>query len=259
MPPTVPAPSGNPPSVKPGNLIQPISLHTISLMQQSGNYPKKTFEHAIVAVDVVIFTICQNKLCVLLLELKEPPLTGKWALPGGLVQVDENCDQAVARHLQEKANISGIYTEQLYTFSAVDRDPNGRVISVSYYTLAPVEKLHPQTIPRYQSIRLHHVSDLPDLAYDHQEIIATALSRLRSKIEYTNIVYSLLPKEFTLTQLQTTYETILGRELDKRNFRKKILSLGLVKPLDRTTTGLAHRPAQLYAFTTRKPTFANIL
>ncbi|OGD79110.1 hypothetical protein A2368_00910 [Candidatus Collierbacteria bacterium RIFOXYB1_FULL_49_13] len=228
-------------------------------MQHKLDYPQKQFEHAIVAVDVVIFTILDSQLSVLLLELKEAPLTGKWALPGGLVRVDEDCDQAVARHLQEKANVSDIYTEQLFTFSAIDRDPHGRVISVSYFTLAPQDKLHPQTTPRYQGIALHPLSRLPDLAYDHRQIIDTALSRLRSKIEYTNVVYSLLPKEFTLTQLQSTYEVILGRPLDKRNFRKKILSLGLVKSLDRTTAGLAHRPAQLYAFINRKPTFANIL
>lgn len=223
------------------------------------NYPQKQFEHAIVAVDVVIFTILDKQLSVLLLELKELPNIDKWALPGGLVKIDENCDQAVARHLQEKANVSDIYTEQLYTFSDVDRDPSGRVISVSYYTLAPEGKLHPQTTSRYKSIALHRISQLPDLAYDHKAIIDTALARLRSKIEYTNIVYSLLPKEFTLTQLQSTYEIILGRPLDKRNFRKKILSLGLVKSLDRSTIGMAHRPAQLYAFVSHKPTFANIL
>ena len=215
--------------------------------------------YSIVATDVVIFSLIQNKLHVLLLELREKPFAGKFALPGGLVQSTETIDESVARHLQEKAGITRPYIEQVYTFGEIDRDPRGRVISVAYMALVLEDKAKPQTIDRYAGIAWHLVSKLPSLAYDHVKIIAVAKERLVSKLAYSTIVYALLPKEFTLTQLQDTYELLLDGELDKRNFRKKVLSLGIIEKTGEVEGGVKNRPAALYKFTSRSLQQVNIL
>jgi 8-oxo-dGTP diphosphatase len=228
-------------------------------MKKIKNYPQKTFEHAVVAVDVVIFSVYNNQLQVLLLELKEDPYKNCWALPGGLLTRGETLDQAALRHLQEKAGAQSLHLEQLYTFGDPNRDERGWVVSVAYLALVPHNLFTPKTISRYAGIAWHPVKSLPSLAYDHKEIIQTAYKRTQSKLEYTNIVYSLVPKEFTLTQLQQLYEVILDTNLDKRNFRKKILSLGLLKKLNRRQEGEANRPAQLYSFVKTSPQFVEIL
>lgn len=212
------------------------------------NYPKKQFKHAIVAVDVVIFSVIDDQLKVLLLELKEKPFAGMWALPGGLVATDENLKEAAERHLSERAGATSIHIEQLYTFGEVNRDPLGRVVSVAYLALVPEKLFAPKTLSRYSDIKWQAVKSLPQLAYDHKEIINKAYKRLKGKLSYTNIVYSLLPKDFTLTELQTLYEIILDKELDKRNFRKKINSLDLLVKRNKKRTGQPSRPAQLYGF-----------
>ncbi len=219
----------------------------------------KKYEVVAVAVDVVVFTINENKLKVLLLQLKQTPYTDDWALPGGMVRLDESLDAATKRHLEEKAGVKNIYLEQLASFGEVGRDPRGRVISVAYYALVTLEKTKLKTSDRYSAISWHDTQNLPTLAYDHKEIISTATERLKSKIGYTNIVYALLPEKFTLTDLQKVYEIILNKTLDKRNFRKKILSLNLVKSAGEVLTGSANRPAQLYSFTSNTPQQAQIL
>lgn len=186
-------------------------------------------------------------------------MEGKLAFPGGLVHVSESVDEAARRHLQNKAGIEGFYLEQLYTFGGVDRDPFGRVISVAYYALVPANKVTPHSSSRYQDAEWISVSDVKEMAYDHKQILQTALERLRNKLGYTNIIYSLLPQEFTLSELQEMYEIILGHSLDKRNFRKKVLSLDLVKETPHKRGGLASRPAQLYKFLEHKPTIVEIL
>jgi 8-oxo-dGTP diphosphatase len=212
------------------------------------NYSIKKFEHVIVAVDVVIFTVRDDSLQVLLLELNEHPFVGKWAVPGGLVKTEESLEQAVGRHLANKIGVSDVFVEQLYTFGDIGRDPRGRVISVAYYALVREKDIKVTINPRYSDIKWVKVGKLPEMAYDHAEIIKTAWERLQAKISYTNVVYSLLPQKFTLTQLQRVYEIILGKVLDKRNFRKKILSLGVIEELDETTRGEPTRPARLYKF-----------
>lgn len=214
------------------------------------NYPQKSFDHAVAAVDVVLFTVSENKLKVLLLKLKEDPFKDSWALPGGLLAPNETLGAAAQRHLKTKVGVnSNILIEQLYTFGDPDRDPNGWVISVAYMALIPENKFKPNTQDRYADIEWHDVSDLPKLAYDHKLVIQKAIERLKSKLEYTNIIYTLMPEEFTLTQLQKVYETILSKNLDKRNFRKKILSLGIIKSLKRKSQSGTNRPAELYSFT----------
>lgn len=220
---------------------------------------KQPVSVAAVAVDAVILSIKDERLNVLLLQPKKGPFVGKMVLPGGLVSPKETLEESVERHMFAKAGLEGVYFEQLYTFGQVDRDPRNRVVSVAYITLVPEDFFKPKTNEAYKSIEWHTVSDLPKLGYDHKEIIATALERLKSKLTYTNIVYGLLPKEFTLSDLQNIYEIILGKKLDKRNFRKKILQTKLLKKTAKRLSGQAHRPAELYSFSKRTPQFVEIV
>ena len=205
-----------------------------------------------VAVDVVIFTIDAGTLTALLVEVKRGPFAGRWAFPGGLVPAGEAPETTATRELLAQTGIGNVYLEQLRTFGDPGRDPHAHVLSVAYFALLPAKGEAPGGNPKYARMRWVPVRSLPSLAYDHNGIAAYALSRLQAKLAYTNIVYSLLPREFTLGELQAIYEVILGRPLDRRNFRKKILALGLLKPLRRHRRG-RHRPAQLYAFTRRQP------
>lgn len=214
-----------------------------------------------VAVDNCIFTVIDRQLHVLLIQVKKTPFEKRWALPGGLVADQETLDHAAARILTEQTGVQDVYLEQLYTFGALDRDPLGRVLSVAYFSLvrppeSPADGLH--TTPKYAGVRWWSVSDVRRLAYDHDEILEYARNRLAWKLEYTNVSWSLLPRKFTLSALQRVYESVLGRPLDKRNFRKKILSLGLIDAVGEREGG-AHRPAMLYRFSSRKPRIVQIL
>jgi 8-oxo-dGTP diphosphatase len=175
------------------------------------------------------------------------------------VQADESLDDAARRELAAQTGVRDVYLEQLYTFGSPQRDPRDRVVSVAYFALIPHGRFEgPSTTGKYADVAWRPVSRLPPLAYDHAAVVATALARLRAKLTYTNLVYSLLPDAFTLGELQELYEAILGRRLDRRNFRKKILSLGLLRALARQRRG-AHRPATLYAFRQRRPMMVEIL
>ena len=212
-----------------------------------------------IAADVVILTIEDNLLKVLLIEMKKRPYSKHWALPGGLVKPHESLDKAANRHLAEKAGVKDAYLEQLYAFGDVDRDPFGRVVSVAYMALVASSGLKLKTTKEYAGVKWFAVNRLPLLAYDHKKIIGYAIARLKAKLEYTNIVYSLLPAEFTLSSLQNIYEIIHEKKMDKRNFRKKILSLELVRALDRKERGRANRPPELYSFAKRSPQIVQIL
>lgn len=224
----------------------------------SSNVPPK-YTHVVVAVDVAIFTIIDDALQVLLIKLKQTPYEKAWALPGGLIKADESLDDAAKRELKDRTGLSGVYLEQLYTFGAVNRDPFGRVVSTAYFALIPSDGQALSTLKEVDNVKWFKAGKLPELGYDHAEIIKYALERLRSKLRYSNIVYSLLPKEFTLTDLQSTYEIIIGHELDKRNFRKKILSLNLVETVGKKVSGAPNRPAELYRFKRQKPQIIDIL
>ncbi|MEK7211815.1 MAG: NUDIX domain-containing protein [Patescibacteria group bacterium] len=239
--------------------------------------PKKTAEHPSkqnikLAVDNCIFTVNNGELYILLIQMKKKPFTDVWALPGGLVRKREELDAAAKRILHEETNVQNIYLEQLYTFGKISRDPFGRVISVAYLALIPSEKIILKTLPKYADVRWWKFSapaerghgnaqrsELPRLAYDHNEIAVYAKQRLKWKLEYTNAAWSLLPERFTLTDLQKVYETILGRKMDKRNFRKKILSLGLLEEAGRKIARGAYRTATSYRFKSRKPKIVEIL
>jgi 8-oxo-dGTP diphosphatase len=206
-----------------------------------------------VAVDNCIFTVWEDRLHLLLIQMTKVPYTGMWALPGGLIQDAESLDAAAVRILYEETGVADVYLEQLYTFGRPDRDPAGRVVSVAYFALIHAAGIVLRTQPKYADVRWWPCAILPPLAYDHDAVAAYARQRLEWKLAYTNVVWSLLPRRFALTELQKVYEAVLGRKLDKRNFRKKILALGLVEPVGKTAMRGAHRPAMLYRFTSREP------
>ena len=202
-----------------------------------------------VAVDTVVFTIIGGKLSVLLIQIETGIYKDKWAVPGGLVGADESLDDSATRVLSEKANLKNVFLEQLYTFGDPNRDERGRSISVAYFSLIPDHKKF-EIVKKdyYKDIKWFSISTLPDMAFDHKKIISVGHERLKNKLSYTNVAYSLLPKEFTLTQLQRVYETILERKLDKRNFRKKIESLDIINDTNKIQSDVSHRPAKLYSF-----------
>ncbi len=208
---------------------------------------QKTHE---VTVDIVIFTIRHGQLEVLLVQRGQEPFKDKWAIPGGFIRLSENLEEAAKRVLYEKTHVKDVYLEQIYTFGDPHRYPSARVITVSYVALIRSDDLELQAEEglNIQQINWHPVYDLPRLAFDHYSILSYAIKRLRARLEYTPIAFQLLPKKFTLTELQRTYESILNQELDKRNFRKKIVSLGLLKEHDEFTKESSKRPARLYSF-----------
>lgn len=196
---------------------------------------------------------------VLLIKMKKPPFVGRWALPGGLISDHETTLVAAERILSEETGVTGVYLEQLMTFDELKRDPAGRVVSVAWFALLPDGELELHTSEKYAGVEWRPISQAKNLAYDHNEILRVAVDRLRAKLGYTNVVWSLLPTKFSLTELQAVYEIILGRALDKRNFRKKILAAGLLKATGAQRVVGAHRPAALYAFKTKKLIVANII
>jgi 8-oxo-dGTP diphosphatase len=199
-----------------------------------------------VTVDIVLFTIRDGRLHVLLVRRLIPPYQNRYAIPGGFVLEQESLDDAALRELREETGVQHVYLEQLYTFGEPKRDPRGRVVTVAYYALAP----HTQTLAAGSDAAeaaWFPVDELPGLAFDHQSIVEYAHQRLRNKLDYTNVGFGLLPARFTLSQLQGVHEAILGEELDKRNFRRKIQQRGIVKALKEwQETG--RKPAQLFCF-----------
>ena len=212
-----------------------------------------------IAVDNCIFTVLEDRLHLLLIQMTKVPYTGMWALPGGLIQDAESLDAAAGRILYEETGVAEVYLEQLYTFGQPERDPAGRVVSVAYFALIHAAGITLRTQLKYADVRWWPCATLPPLAYDHDAVAAYARQRLEWKLAYTNVVWSLLPRRFALTELQKVYEAVLGRPLDKRNFRKKILALGLVEPVGETAMRGAHRPAMLYRFTSREPKLIDML
>jgi 8-oxo-dGTP diphosphatase len=215
----------------------------------------KHLRFAILAADSALFTIRDGRLLVRLVRVDRPPhFPNTKGLVGGLIDPKETAEESALRLIQEKASIATkhIYLEQLYTFSNIERDPRGRVVAVAYIGFIPWEALTPTETLNTDESWWCDVEAAKKLAYDHDDMLSVALERIRSRIRYTTLMVKLMPQEFTLTELETAYENILRANLDKRNFRKKILKLKIVKPLNRKRAGGAHRPAELYSFSTRK-------
>jgi len=209
-------------------------------MPYSYEYPRPAL-----SVDCVVFAVDLD-LKVLLIERGLEPFLGSWALPGGFVGMRETTDVAALRELEEETGLANVFLEQLYTFSDVERDPRERVVSVAYYALVKPALVTGGTDA--SQARWFSVNDLPELAFDHSAILGVALERLRAKVRYQPIGFELLPGKFTLGQLQRLYESILGRELDKRNFRRAFLRMSILEELDEMEAGVSHRPSRLYRF-----------
>ncbi|MBQ4078120.1 NUDIX hydrolase [bacterium] len=203
-----------------------------------------------ITTDVVIFTIKDNKLQVLLVKRANEPFKGRWAIPGGFIRLSENLDNAALRILKEKTNVDNIYLEQLYTFGDPLRYPSSRVITCAYFALIRSDdiKLSFDNSQGITEVQWHEVYNLPTLAFDHKEIIEYSIKRMRERLEFCPIAFQLLPEKFTLTELQKSYELILDMKLDKRNFRKKVLTGSVLKELNEYTKIGSKRPARLYSF-----------
>lgn len=206
---------------------------------------------------------------VLLIRRSAEPFADYWALPGGVLPEGESLDRAAARKLLDETGVSDVYLEQLYTFGelsggkpaakrqkgpADDRRPTtgSRSIVITYFALVQDEQVRLRDSDAWHPA-WHNAYTLPALAFDNNQVVDYAIRRLRAKLEYTNVAYSLLPRTFTLSELQQVYEAILDRQMDKRNFRRRMLSLGIIKAAGGTRMEGAHRPAQLYTFTKREP------
>ncbi|MBX3183160.1 MAG: NUDIX hydrolase [Polyangiaceae bacterium] len=203
-------------------------------------------------VDCVVFGLDEGDLKLLLVQRSQEPFRHRWALPGGLVGMEESAERAARRELEEETGVRDVYLEQLYTFSAVDRDPRERTISIAYYALVKMTDHVVRAATDAGGAAWFSVTDAQDLAFDHDLIVHTACERLRGKLRYQPIGFELLPEKFKLSQLQRLYEVVLGTPLDKRNFRKKILAMDLLRPLDEVEQGVAHRAARLYRFDSRR-------
>jgi 8-oxo-dGTP diphosphatase len=216
-------------------------------MPHTYQYPR-----AALTVDCVVFGFDEGELKVLLIERALEPFKGKWALPGGFVRVNETVDDAARRELAEEAGLKDVFLEQLYTFGAIKRDPRERVVSVAYYALVNLYGHRAKAATDAADAEWFPISKVPNLAFDHAHILATARARLKGKVRYQPIGFELLPLKFTLSELQHLYEAVLERALDKRNFRRKFLGLGLLVPLKESRMVRRHRPAQLFRFDRRK-------
>ncbi len=212
----------------------------------------------LVAVVVVILTVVEDDLRVLLIHRSAEPFREFWALPGGLLADGESLDRAAARKLHDETGVQDVYLEQLFTFGELSRGDGDaksgvqRGVAVTYFALVQHKQVRLRDSEVWQPA-WHSAYKLPPLAFDNNAVVDYAVRRLRSKLDYTNVAYSLLPRQFTLSELQQVYEAILDRELDKRNFRRRMLSLDIIKPAGGTRMEGAHRPAQLFTFTKREP------
>ncbi|MFT3685713.1 MAG: NUDIX domain-containing protein [Phycisphaerales bacterium] len=216
-------------------------------MSYTYEYPRPAL-----TVDCVIFGLDEDELKVLLIKRAGDPFKGRWALPGGFVDMDEGLEAAARRELEEETGLRQAFMEQLYTFGDPGRDPRGRVVSVAYWALTRVLAQPVRAASDAESAMWFGMSDLPKLAFDHGAILTMAHARIRAKVRYQPVGFELLPREFTLSRLQKLYEVVLDRPLDKRNFRKRIMEMGVLVDTDKVEQDVAHRAAKLYRFDKRQ-------
>jgi 8-oxo-dGTP diphosphatase len=213
-----------------------------------------TYEYArpAVATDCVVFGLDDEDIKVLLIQRGTEPFKGRWAFPGGFAVVGESLEDTARRELAEETGLQDVFLEQLYTFSRPDRDPREHVVTVAYYALVNLSEHRVHASTDASNAAWFCIDDIPTLAFDHAEILKTAHERLKGKIRYQPVGFELLPEKFPLRMLQSVYERILDRQVDKRNFRKKILSMGILEELDEIETDVSHRAARLYRFNKAK-------
>lgn len=200
------------------------------------------------SVDAVVFGYEEGNISVLLIKRKYEPFKGKWAIPGGFVLNDESLEEAVERELQEETGIKINYLEQLYTFGKPSRDPRGRVVSVAYFGLVRPNAFKIFASTDAEQVQWFDINELPNLSFDHKEILKTAIERLQGKITYEPLGFELLDKKFPFSDLEKLYSTLLGRDIDRRNFRKKIINLNVLDELDEKVSKGSGRPANLFQF-----------
>jgi len=221
--------------------------------ENAQSYDASKYERPSVTVDVVIFTLIERELHVLLVQRRRWPFEGCWAIPGGFIEMEESLEQAARRELEEETGVRDVYLEQLYTFGDVGRDPRTRVISVAYIALVRAESQHVRASDESTAVRWFPVRALPEqLAFDHDQILGFAISRLRSKLEYTTLAFQLLPELFSILELKHIYEQILGEQLDKGNFYRKIKESGLLEETTHLREGRG-RPTRLWRFKQDRP------
>lgn len=200
------------------------------------------------SVDNVIFGFDKDHLKILLIKRKEEPFAGHWALPGDIVMPDEDLRDSAFRVLDQLTGVKDVHLEQVFTFGKVDRHPKGRVITVAYYSLINIADVDIRAASFADKVAWKEVRSIESLAFDHMKIMHTCLNKLQRDVKFKPIGFELLPKFFTLTELQKLYEAVLETDLDKRNFRKKILKMDILHTSHELQTNVAHRPAKLYAF-----------
>ncbi len=188
-----------------------------------------------VTVDIIIFSLIEKDLKVLLIQRKNPPFQDMWAIPGGFIDCNEDLIDAAKRELEEETGVKDIFLEQLHTFGKPDRDPRGRTVSIAYFAVANSSKLDIKASDDAKDARWFDVKTLPDLAFDHNDIVSCALEKLRMKIENTPLVRELLPKDFTLEELHKLYESLLDREIDFGRFRCEILQMDFIEKISSST------------------------
>lgn len=209
------------------------------------------YPHPAVTTDCIVFGFDGTKLNLLLINRGIEPYKGSWALPGGFMKIDETAEQGALRELQEETGVKDIYIEQLQAFTAVDRDPRERVMTIAFMAFVRQEKYEVIAGDDAAKAQWFPVNSLPRLAFDHKEIITLALDKLRWKMTYEPLAFRLLNKTFTISQLQTIYEVVFDKKFDRRNFHKKLTSLGYIIPTDEQQKTIG-RPSTLYTFDERK-------
>jgi len=200
----------------------------------------------VLTTNVVVFSLRDEKLKLLLVRRRNAPFQGYWSLPGGVVGEDEDIEATANAKLEEGTGVSGLYLEQLCTFGAPDRDPRERVVSIAYYALVPSKRLRLRTDEHSEGVGWFALDELPELAFDHAQMVETAHQRLAAKLEYSTIAFQFMPERFTLSELQNVYQIILNCDLDKRNFRKRMLAMDQIRQTAEVRKNGSHRPARLY-------------
>ncbi|MGH8011452.1 MAG: NUDIX hydrolase [Candidatus Binataceae bacterium] len=237
-------------SLEPMSTEQHFGSSTVATLERRGGLRSGRLARPKVAVDTVLFAIEERRPRCYLVQLKRGKLAGRWAFPGGLVRVGEMLDEAARRELYDATGLAQPYLEQLFTFGDPSRDPTSHVVSVAYVALTDDPARVHSCSAKYAAGRWFETLALPPLAYDHALMANYAMRRLKSKLEYTNIACNLLPSTFTFAELEELYATVLNRTLDRRNFRRRIMAMSLLRRMPLKRHG-RHRPATLYSFAQR--------
>ncbi len=212
-------------------------------MNELLNFPRPS-----VTIDCVVFGYDGQSLSLLLLNRKEEPFKDMWTLPGGFLFMEETPEESARRVLKTKTGLAGMYLEQLFTFGGINRDPRGRVLSIAYYALVDPKKFELIAGTAANGVQWFDINKLPKTGFDHKEVIRAAIARLKGKVTYQPVGFELLEKKFTLTELQFLYECILQRNIDKRNFRKRMLESKVIRATGEKRMGLKNHAPELYEF-----------